>query len=207
MPIASPAPVLGATPALPLIIGLAGPAGCGKSTTAALLANMPGWERLAFADPLRALLLALHPAWDSWHLGPGKDLTPADGGLSARAMMRAAGDWAKGYQPDFFVAIAQQRLWGLLLRQVHVAVEDVRYEPEAAMIRACGGVIVHVSRTEVVFRRDHDSELGIEPAREDLHLRNWGGIRDLRAELNQLLPDCVARRGIASEHPHRRVGG
>lgn len=175
------------SPSAPLVLGLAGPAGCGKSTAAALLAARGGWRRLSFADPLRELLLALHPAWDLWHLGPGKDLTPADGGPSPRELMRSVGDWAKRYDQGFFVRIAHQALQRAQRQGLAVVIDDVRYEPEATLIRSLGGRIVHLSRPEVRFRRDHTSELGIEPSPEDLHLRNWGGLSALSAELEQVL--------------------
>ena len=195
-----PAKVLDVTPRHALLLGFAGPAGCGKSSAAALVASRPGWERLSFAQPLRDLLLALHPAWDQWHLGPGKDLTPADGGLSPREQMRAVGDWVKGYDPGFFTAIGRHHLGRLLLRGVHVAIDDVRYEAEARLIRDLGGCVVHVSRTDIQFRRDHESELGIEPEPGDLHLRNWGSLRSLHDELHHTLHAALLRRATQGEH-------
>ena len=194
------APVLGASLSRPLLLGLAGPAGCGKTTAATLMCGRAGWVRLSFADPLRSLLLALHPNWDLWHLGPGKDLTPADGGLSPREQMRAVGDWVKGYDPGFFTAIGRHHLARLLLRGVHVAIDDVRYEAEARLIRDLGGCVVHVSRTDIKFRRDHDSELGVEPEPGDLHLRNWGSLRSLHDELHHTLHAALLRRATQGEH-------
>ena len=196
----SPAPILDVTPRHALLLGFAGPAGCGKSTAAALAASRPGWERVSFAQPLRDLLLALHPAWDQWHVGPGKDLTPADGGLSPREQMRAIGDWVKAYDPGFFTAVGRHYLGRLLQRHIHVANDDVRYEPEARLIRDLGGFVVHVSRTDVKFRRDHDSELGIEPEPGDLHLRNWGTLRSLNDELNHVLNAALLRRACQGDH-------
>lgn len=202
----SPAPIMGAQLSRPLLLGLAGPAGCGKTTAAALIASRPGWERVSFAQPLRELLLALHPAWDQWHLGPGKDLTPANGGLSPREQMRAAGDWCKSYDPAFFTNIGHLRLSRCLERRQHVVIDDVRYESEARLIRDLGGAVIHVCRTDVQFRRDHDSELGIEPEPGDLHLRNWGGLRALNDELEQILAVAVRTRASAwaSQPVHTR---
>lgn len=187
------APVLGETLACPLLLGFAGPSGCGKSTAATLLVGLGGWRRVSFADPLREALLALHPGWDLWHVGPGKDLPPGDGGFSPREMMRALGDWAKRYYPSFFVdaaLLAIDRGWrdGL-----HVVIDDVRFPAEAEAIAALGGAVCHVSRQDVQFARDHNSEVGIAPRDDDFHLRNWGGIQDLRAEMNYVLSGLVCR--------------
>lgn len=45
---------------LPQIIGLCGRRGCGKDATATILKRW-GYQRLAFADPLKAMLLAVDP--------------------------------------------------------------------------------------------------------------------------------------------------
>ena len=42
-----------------MILGFAGPAGAGKDTAAAHLVAHHGYERRAFADPMRAALYAL----------------------------------------------------------------------------------------------------------------------------------------------------
>jgi hypothetical protein len=142
---------------------------------------------VSFADPLREALLALHPSWDLWHFGPGKDLVPPDGGLSPRELMRALGDWVKWYVPGFFIEAAYRAIAQHFGDGRHVVIDDVRFEAEADWIRSCGGYICHVSRTDVVFRRDHNSEMGIEPRPGDLHLRNWGGVQSLSAEIVELL--------------------
>lgn len=171
----------------PVVLGLAGPAGCGKSTVASLLAGRGGWSRESFAAPLRELLLRLEPTLDEWHLGPGKDMRRADGGPSPREQMRAAGDWIKAYQPGFFADIMRRKLAEAEAAGRHVAIDDVRFEGEARLIRELGGTVVHVSRTDIAFRRDHNSEMGVEPLMGDLHLRNWDGLRTLNSELGYLL--------------------
>ena len=192
----TPAPILGQPQALPLLLGLAGPAGCGKSTAATLLSTN-GWGRISFADPLRAVVLALRPAWDGWHLQTGKDLTPPDGGLSPREMMRAIGDWVKNYDPRFFRRVALDQVLMLRRRGMHAVIDDVRFPAEADLVRFMGGTVCHVSRPEIAFRNDHNSEMGVEPLPEDLHLRNWGGIQALGGELEYVLA-ALRERGARS---------
>lgn len=196
-----PAPLLGYRLQAPLLLGFAGPAGCGKSTAAALLASRVGWVRLSFAEPLRELLLALHPHWDQWRLGPGKDLCQADGGLSPRDQMRTAGDWVKGYEPGFFANIMRRQLGAQMEMGSHVVIDDVRFEGEARLIRELGGSLVHVSRTDVHFRRDHNSEMGVEPGATDLFLRNWDGLRTLGGELDYLLDAAIQARAPERDLP------
>jgi hypothetical protein len=188
----APAPILGQPQALPLLLGLAGPAGCGKSTAATLLSSN-GWGRISFANPLRAVVLALRPAWDGWHLQTGKDLTPPDGGLSPREMMRVIGDWVKNYDPRFFRRIALDQVLMYRRRGIHAVIDDVRFPAEADLVRFMGGAVCHVSRPDVAFRHDHNSEIGVEPLPEDLHLHNWGGVQALGGELNYVLAALVGR--------------
>lgn len=201
MSVSSPAPILGYRLQAPLLLGLAGPAGCGKSTAASLLVSHGGWVRLSFAEPLRELLLALHPHWDQWRLGPGKDVRQADGGLSPRDQLRAAGDWVKGYEPAFFANTMRRQLGACLERGCHAVIDDVRFEGEARLIRELGGTLVHVSRTDVHFRRDHNSEMGVEPGADDLYLRNWDGLRTLGGELDYLLEAAVHARSHGRDLP------
>ena len=196
-----PAPILGYRLQAPLLLGLAGPAGCGKSTAASLLVSHGGWVRLSFAEPLRELLLVLHPHWDQWRLGPGKDMCQADGGLSPRDQLRAAGDWVKGYEPGFFANIMRRQLGANLDLGWHVVIDDVRFEGEARLVLDLGGSLVHVSRTDVHFRRDHNSEMGVEPGANDLFLRNWDGLRTLGGELDYLLEAAVQERAHEREQP------
>jgi hypothetical protein len=192
MPAPAPAPILGQPQALPLLLGLAGPAGCGKSTAATLLSSN-GWGRISFADPLRAVVLALRPAWDGWHLQTGKDLLPPDGGLSPREMMRVIGDWVKNYDRRFFLRIALDQVLMYRRRGIHAVIDDVRFPAEADLVRFMGGAVCHVSRPDVAFRQDHGSEMGVEPLPEDLHLHNWGGVQALGGELNYVLAALVGR--------------
>ena len=196
-----PAPILGYRLQSPLLLGLAGPAGCGKSTAASLLVSHGGWVRLSFAEPLRELLLVLHPHWDQWRLGPGKDMCQADGGLSPRDQLRAAGDWVKRHDPGFFANIMRRQLGANLDQGWHVVIDDVRFEGEARLIRELGGSLVHVSRTDVHFRRDHNSEMGVEPGADDLFLRNWDGLRTLGGELDYLLEAVIQARAHARDLP------
>lgn len=187
------ASILGQIPPRPLLVGLAGPSGCGKSTTACLLAGGGGWARVSFADPLRELFLALNPDKDLWHVGPGKDLTPATGGLSPRECLRVMGDWAKAYEPGFFVAAAYDSIRRHWREGRHVVIDDVRFEAEAEAIRVLDGFLCHISRQEVQFRRDHNSEMGIDPQPGDLHLRNWGGLQALQGELGHVLASLMGQ--------------
>ena len=215
----------------PRLVGFAGPAGVGKSSAAELLAAEGGWRLVSFADPLRALALALHPEWtlvdvvgarkdevrpvsplgwtamedvlaehvqaltghrlDVWsrvfEWVPARVLSELQQAMSPRQTHRLLGDFIKSLYPSAFTQRAEQTSGMALMQGQSVVLDDVRFEPEAAMIRGLGGTVVHMQRDGVAFRRDHDSEMGVAVAAVDLHLVNRGDLRTLRGELYRVL--------------------
>lgn len=132
------------------LIGLTGAAGAGKSTAARALVEI-GWQNVKFASPLKDMAAALfshcgvdrHRAID----GDLKDTPlPELGGKSPRYVMQTIGtQWGRDLiAPDFWVDIARRKIAMLLESGCDVAVDDVRFENEAAAIRALGGRVVAV---------------------------------------------------------------
>jgi len=223
----------------PRLVGLAGPAGAGKSTAAALIAADGGWRLISFAEPLRAWACELHPEWALLDLlGADKDrqrppgplgwgraediviqhlaeLTGADvvclhpfgiaglvsalqEWLSPRATLRLLGDAVKAVDPEAFVRHAARRIERARQAGESVVVDDVRYEPEATLIRTLGGVILHVRRPGIAYRRDHTSEQGIAATPPDRHLCNPATLRELRGELLSVLQPAYRVREVAA---------
>lgn len=153
------------------ILGLTGRAGAGKDTVAEYLCSVHGFERYAFAEPIRDMATALLVAAgiDYAHLferglkeQPIAGLGP-DAAISGRQILQSLGDWGRAQHPDFWVRIAARAL-GLHdlpnSSPVHhrIVVTDVRYPNEAAWIVALGGRIVRVLRDAAPAIRSHDSE-------------------------------------------------
>ena len=133
-------------------IGLVGTAGAGKDTVANELVQMYGYTRVAFADPVRAALLAVDPL-----------VADEQGNLRLSTAVETLG-WenAKRLYPE--VRYLLQRLgtdairtqvphyWSDLAERTAVAVDgpvvftDTRFINELRMIDSYGGVIVHVER-------------------------------------------------------------
>lgn len=154
------------------LIGLAGPAGVGKSTVAqALVAcsrelfyGHPA-ERLRFAGPLKDMLLALGLTREQVD-GADKE-TPCDllGGKSARIAMRTLGvEWGRTcIDPDLWVRATLKRAEQALLAGSTVVIDDVRFDNEAAAIRKLGGIVVKLQRDGVQASNVHASEAGLSP--------------------------------------------
>lgn len=178
-----------------MIIGFTGPAGSGKSTAAQILQES-GWWRLSFADPLRRLARRIHPEWcnDIFEHHNKDRVLPATG-YSPRELLRTLGDEINGLCPGAFVRAMALALDRLTLPQqaTSVVIDDVRYPAEAALLRERGGVIVHVQREGLRYRRDHSSEQPLSFVQGDLAIHNYGDITALAQELSALVTRVMAR--------------
>lgn len=177
---------------LPLLIGLAGPAGCGKSTVGGVIASRDGWERVSFAGPIKDSVCA------------GLDLTPAELDArkrtdpSIRRWMRVMGDHGRLMSALGYVAHAAVRTRRARDRGRCVVIDDVRMVFEAKAIRGSGGIVVHVHRDGVEFSRDHDTERGVAGHSSDLHLENSGSIYAMRGAVDRLLASLTQSAGQAA---------
>ena len=146
-----------------MILGLTGRAGAGKDTAAAALRTL-GFERVAFADPLREMLRALGLR-DEHMVGPAKELPVPHLGLSFRRLAQTLGtEWGRALDPELWVKVARDRVRTALERGKHVVVTDVRFDNEARMIRDAGGRVVRIERPGADPVLEHASEAGVDPA-------------------------------------------
>lgn len=146
-------------------IGLIGPAGAGKSTVARVIANSLGAAVLPFAAPLKDMLAALGVPSRALYGSPADKTAPLDmlGGRSARWAMQTLGtEWGRNMVDERLWV----RAWQNRARQsnARIIADDVRFTQEADAIRALGGVIIAVVRSEADFYTSmagvHASETG-----------------------------------------------
>lgn len=147
------------------LVGLCGYARAGKDTAAA---NMPGWQRMAFADALKEDLQPLLKS--QLHIDP----ISADAEQKAiiRPLLVEWGRTARRVVPDFWI----KRLWRRLPADGDVVISDVRYLNEARAVLEAGGIVVYVERS------------GIGPA----NIEEESSIRELRYALQ---PQIVENNG------------
>jgi hypothetical protein len=175
-----------------MIIGFTGPAGSGKSTAAQILADH-GWWRLSFADPLRRMARRIHPEWpaDVFEHGRKDRIDPA-AGYSPRQLLRILADEINRLCPGAFVQAMDRDLERMT--ETPVVIDDVRYEAEANLVRQRGGVVVHVQRAGVQYRRDHSSEQPLPFVPGDLAIDNRNDLTDLAEQVSAMLGRITARR-------------
>lgn len=177
----------------PTIIGLAGPAGCGKDSARHVLELKHDFAGLAFADPIRnmthALLTSTGASTDYLHKRELKE-TPVPGlGVSTRHIMQTLGtEWAREhFGPGFWINAAASTMADLRSQGYrHCVISDVRFANEADWIRTQGGEVWQIVRPGLAPVRTHVSEC-IE-FRVDQVLRNDGTL----AQLERTVMDALA---------------
>lgn len=176
-------------------VGLVGKARAGKDTAAATLVAL-GWQRVAFADPLRDMAYAVDPhieiAGNRGHsflrLSAVVDAVGWEKAKSypdvRRFLQRLGSDGVRDHLgADLWVAAAMARV------DRPTVFPDVRFPNEADAIRARGGIIVRVVRREHLTgeQADHPSETALDGLEPDATVCNDGTIADLQAAIKRLV--------------------
>ena len=157
-----------ATPHPHPLVALAGFARSGKDTAARGLIEADGFERVAFADPIREALYRANPLLDT-HTG-----------TRVREFVDAEGwEWAKRKEPEVrrllqevgqaMREVAGEDVWvrAALKRAQEldrpVVFTDTRHENEAQAVRSLGGIVLRIERPGVGPVNDHVSDQGLPP--------------------------------------------
>jgi hypothetical protein len=162
------------------IIGLAGKARSGKNTVADYLTTTYGFEQVALAGPIKAMLwagLGL-PECEFQATEQKEEIIPWYG-VSYRRLAQTLGtEWGRAQNPDLWLIIARREIEGLRDQGCPgVAITDVRFDNEAEMIRRIGGQVWHIRRDAASkalpeATQAHASEQGVRLAGEDAILLN-----------------------------------
>lgn len=172
------------------LIGLIGHAGSGKDTVAAHLVRH-GFARVAFADPVRDVLLSINPlvTRDGLRL---RDLVAAHGWDTAKRQFPEVRELLQGLGAGVRDSLGEQVWLEHALRRLDalrgpVVVTDVRYHNEAHALRSRGFTLVWVQRPGVGPANAHPSETGIPTELADVVLTNDRGIPELHAAVDALV--------------------
>jgi hypothetical protein len=178
-------------------VALMGRAGAGKDTAARLLAEMHGHRRVAFADPLKEMALAVDPiitayiADDYAETMRLSEVVAACGGWDAaksypevRRFLQRLG--AEGVRdtigPDTWINLAHASVTEAWQAGHPAALTDVRFPNEVEYARSHGFRLIWISRPGVA-EGEHSSESAVSPEDADVVIVNDGTVDDLRASL------------------------
>jgi hypothetical protein len=176
-----------------MIIGLSGYAQSGKDTVAEYLVNERGFERVAFADPIREFLLELNPILENgihltsvvdefnWEIAKKKP--------EVRRLLQATGVAARKHIDEDLWVIAALRKMNEVGKQY--VITDVRFQNEAVMIKQSGGHIWRVERQGIGPVNEHVSEHDLDNWEFDSYIHNNSTIEDLKFAVKTTLMASV----------------
>lgn len=157
-----------------MLIGLAGLKQSGKSTAGDYLANVYKFDHTSFAAPMRRFAMdVLYMNEVQLELGKEQPIAFLDNKITPRKFLQTLGtDWGRRMiHPDLWVRSCMMRI----RLERNTVVSDCRFDNEAHAIRAMGGKIVQIKRTNQAPTGDgHASEQGIHPALIDYTIENNG---------------------------------
>lgn len=180
----------------PIVIGFCGLAGSGKTTAAEYLVREHGFERLAFAGPLKAMVRALGLSAREMAGDLKEEPCPALCGKSPRQFMQLLGT-EFGRQmigEDFWVETWRRRVeYEAIGRKepLRIVADDVRFPNEVSAIRALGGRIINVQRASAgsATGARHVSET--TPLSFDAVCKNDGSHRELHSQTADALKGVI----------------
>jgi hypothetical protein len=192
-----------------ILVGIHGKGGSGKDTVGHMLKENHGFATTSFALPIKQMVCELlHVPIEAWNDREWRETPlPLYGNKSPRYMAQTLGtEWGRN--------TVSRGLWYDLaiskIEQAHCqnedllnkfAITDVRFDDEAAKIRARNGFIIVVNRDSSDLHnsaKEHSSEEGLSSNPYDLHIYNNWDLKDLELQVMDAVEDIYEIRGEAA---------
>lgn len=176
-----------------MLIAFHGAAESGKDTCAQILCERYGFQRTAFADPLKAAV-RIKFGLSEWHTDTtdGKRTFIPEFGLTVRQILQLEGTEATKpvFGNDFWI-----RRWAMTLDALTdrgfnlVTLTDLRFDEEAEEVLNRGGYVIHLIRPQHDnhIGTCHASEKGIDKSYIDFTVINDGTLEDLQKQLDMIV--------------------
>jgi hypothetical protein len=160
-----------------LIVGLTGRKGSGKNLAAL---GLPGFQVLAFADPLKGACMDLFGLTEKEMQDPELKEVPLERWpfQSPRIIMQKVGtDAMRANWPTIWVEALRRKL--AVSPHRNAVITDCRFLNEAEMIRQLGGYIIRIVRPGMPQTDIHPSETEMDSMVVDATVINDGNADDL----------------------------
>ena len=178
-----------------MLIGVGGKARSGKSTVAGHLVVSKGFWTLAFAEPLKAGAQAIFGLTPEQTDGRLKEMVDERWGMTPRQILQLLATEAmrRVFGDDIWVKLLDIRIQRLLSMHpdANIVVSDVRFKSEASAIKSWGGIIIRINRDGAGATGGvigHVSETELDARTEwDYLIDNNGTIEELYGRVDRLL--------------------
>jgi hypothetical protein len=197
----------------PLLIGLSGKAGSGKSTVGDYLCGAHGYEQFAFAGALKEVVALAFGFSEEQLYGRHKETLDPRWGVSPRWCMQWLGtEVLRAKWPEIWIYHLRREILGFLSLngQRPVVVTDVRFRDEAEALKRMGAVLVRLERPGLrgaggyystlrsCAYETHLSETDLDSYRGwDYFIENAGSLQDLAQLIETILAYEVDKAELA----------
>lgn len=186
---------------LPNLIGITGFKRCGKDTTGLYLINNYNYVKYSFAGALKSACSEIfmfdyeqtegskkEDFDERWNINPRK-VFQRFGTEIFRDSLEQFFPEMKHLKNNFW--IYRFKIWYQeQIRKnpdVRIVVTDVRFKNEADIIKELGGIIIKVSRKNIMNNDEHASEINILNINADYDIKNDSSIEDYYKNLKSIL--------------------
>jgi hypothetical protein len=180
-----------------MLVGVTGYAQHGKDSVGARLVDSWGYTRFGFADPLKAMALAVDPvipydssSWDTLSAIVAREgWEGAKSIVEVRRFLQVLGtEGARGtFGEDCWVHALEGRI--VDSEAENVVVTDVRFPNEARWLHRHSGVLIRVIRPGWPYDPAHASERYVPELAADFVIDNGGDLADLAAKVDAIAAD------------------
>lgn len=175
------------------LICLAGVSGAGKDTAGEYLVTRHGFQRVAFADPMKEVMMHLFELSREQLWGNFRNVPDARLGRSPRELYQKFGQACIDLDPDVWIRQFQKRTVAILSAGGDVVCTDARMPAELRALKQMGAAIWKLERTGAGApgqMRTHQTETALEDepaATFDRTIRNHGTVGALHEQLEHAL--------------------
>lgn len=170
-----------------VIVALAGPEGCGKSTVAQILHQHHGFVVGRFSQVLRQAAKLIWELSEDQVNGGSKDEVDPRYNLTPRFIMQRFGaEVCRSVYPDTWTEALRRWIEGAPAG-TRIVVDDLRFINEVRMLRSLGAKLVEVHRPFYLYNPEHESSKGLPHASFDFDVHNTGDLEMLEERVRDFV--------------------